>query len=211
MVPRAWIAIVIAAVAVAALLITRANHAALRELRLGAEAERAQDVDGAIVCYRRAASWWFPWSSAADRGVQHLQRLALDARQAQDAPAELLATRAWFAALASRRWLIRDSALAGVAARLAELSVQTAPVMFGQGRSPAQRRATLQAQLSAQDAPTPLGMLLSVIGLSCWVAAAFLLSRRGFDADLQPTAAARTLGTWIVLGFGVFVLGLALA
>lgn len=208
---RPWLPALIVVVALGALLITRANHAALRELRMGMEAERGQDLDGALIHYRRAASWWFPGSSTAQRGLDALERVAIDARQRQDNLAELAAVRARLSALQSRRWLSQDTQLQAVASRVSELSVQTAAVTFGERRSPEQRRSALQAQLLATDAPTLLGLLLTLLGFACWVSAAFVLPRRGFDAELQPTAAARGLGTWIVLGFGLFVLGLSLA
>lgn len=198
-------------VAVSLLLLLRANNATERELGLALSAERSEDLDGAIIHYRRAASWLLPLSNTPEQALSALSRLANEAQQQENAGLELLARRGWFAAVQSRRWLWVTRSVEPMVARIAALSVQGAPASFGDGRSPEQRRAALHAELLSQTQPKPLGFLLTVVGFVCWVGAMFLLPRHGFDVDLQPTAAARHLGTWIVLGFGLFALGLALA
>jgi hypothetical protein len=106
--------------------------------------------------------------------------------------------------------------LESVAQRLATLTVlhgtpHNSPAVIGDGRSPAQRTDALHRALRAAPPPRPIGLLLTVLGFVCWVTAMFLLPVRGLDIDHRPTAAARRLGTAIVFGFGLFVLGLALA
>ncbi len=45
-------------------LVVHVQHAAETELAQGREAERTGDVEGAIIHYRRAASWYAPFLSA---------------------------------------------------------------------------------------------------------------------------------------------------
>jgi hypothetical protein len=197
---------------IALLLAMRADRAIERELRLAREAETAADVEAAIVAYGRAASWLLPLSAGPEQAQRALRSIAAKAAEEDNAPIELMATRAVYSALQSRRVLAasRDE-LRPVASRIAQLMVQTAPAVIGDGRSAQQRVAALERGLLVESKPRPLGVLLTVVGFVCWVAAMFLLSSRGLDIDHRPTAAARPLGTAIVFGFGLFVLGLALA
>jgi hypothetical protein len=83
--------------------------------------------------------------------------------------------------------------------------------VIGDGRSLEQRTVALRLQLTAPAETRPIGVLLTVLGFLCWVGATFLLPVAGLDIDHRPTPSARRLGTAIVFGFGLFVLGLALA
>lgn len=201
----------------AAVLFTRGHRAAERDLAVAAEAERVGDVETAIIGYRRAASWGTLFDAVPEAALANLQRLASVARQREDGPTELLATRAVYASLQSRRWIASSSSdLEPVAQRLAALTIQHAtpqnsPAVIGDGRSPGQRTEALYRRLRAPPSPRPLGLLMTVVGFVCWVTATFLLPVRGLDIDHRPTASARRLGTAIVFGFGLFVVGLALA
>lgn len=213
----AWLRALLVVAALASVLVTRAHHAAQGELAVAAEAERDDDFDGAIIGYRRAASWSLPFAPAPQEALAALHRIAGVARERQDGPTELLATRAVYAALQSRRWLAASQdEIEPVALRLATLTTQygtplNSPGVIGDGRSPKQRSHALYRQLRAAPEPRPLGLLLTVLGFVCWVSATFLLPARGLDIDHRPTPSARRLGTAIVFGFGLFVLGLALA
>lgn len=204
--------VVLAFLAVVLVLSLRVHHALQRELSAAREAERAGDPEAAILAYRRAASWYLPLSGAPDEALAAMQRIATQARQQQDAELELSATRAWYSALQSSRVLsVSAGELQAVAAQLASLTLSTAPAAIGDGRSIEQRRNALLRQLTAPPQPRPFGFVLAVLGFACWVGAAFLLPAHGLDIDHQPTTSARRLGTAIVFGFGLFVLGLALA
>lgn len=201
----------VCAVVAAVLLNVRANNSAERELVAGQAAEHREDLERAVIYYRRAAGWLLPAGDADEKAMAALKRLQAQAREDSDAALELSAARARLAAAHTRRWATTSQNLGPVAARIAELSITAASSTQGDGRPLAERRASLQAQLLDPSQPRAYALLLAVLGFVCWTGAAFLLSTRGFDADTRLTAHARILGTWIVVGFGLFALGLALA
>ncbi len=110
------------------------------------------------------------------------------------------------------RWLwVSGNEPKHLAQRIATLSVQAAPIAVGDGRPLERRVASLQAELLAQTRPHPLGLVCAVLGAWCWIAAVFLFAAHGLDEEQRLTPRARPLGTAFVVGFGMFVLGLALA
>ena len=203
--------LLVCGVVVAVLLNLRATNSAEHELVLGQAAEHAQDLERAVIHYRRAAGWLLLVGTADEEALAALKRLQAQAREASDVALELSAARARLAAAHTRRWVTASQDLGPVAARIAELSITTASSTQGDGRLLALRRASLQTLLLNPSQPRAYALLLAVLGFVCWTGATFLLSAHGFDADTRLTAHARTLGTWIVLGFGLFALGLALA
>jgi len=213
----AWLRGLLLFAGLVSLLSVRAERSGQRELVAAAEAERVDDLEAAIIGYRRAASWGLPFASAPAQALSGLHRIAAQARERKDGPTELLATRAAYSSLQARRWLaVSQDEIDPLAQRLATLTTAygtplNSPGVIGDGRSPAQRTNILSGQLRAKSQPRPLGVLLSVLGFVCWVTAMFVLPVRGLDIDHRPTPAARGLGTAIVFGFGLFVLGLALA
>lgn len=205
-----WIALALLLCVVA----LHVSEVAQLELTRAVEAERHADLDGAIIHYRRAASWYVPWLQAPATARDALRRIARDAAvQTPPLPAlELQARRAlWSALHASRVLMVTGRERQQLAQRIATLAVQTAPPAVGDGRPLERRVAAMTQELLAQTRPQPFGLLCAVFGLVCWVSAVFLFAARGLDAEQALTSTARPLGTAFVLGFGMFVLGLALA
>lgn len=203
--------VLVCAFVAAVLLNVRANNSSERELVAGQAAELAQDLERAVIHYRRAAGWLLLAGDADEKALAALTRLQTQGREDSDGALELSAARARLAAAHSRRWVTTSQDLGPMAARIAELSVTAASPTQGDGRPLAQRRASLQAQLLNPSQPRAYALLLAVLGFVCWTGATFALCTHGFDADTRLTPRARLLGTWIVLGFGLFALGLALA
>lgn len=192
-----------------AVLAVRVVSASRTELQRGERAEERGDVDSAIVAYRRAARWYAPASPYPPAALDRLAALATRAEDNADpetalaawrsARGAILATRSLYVPFAARRRHAEEQIV-----RLVQAQANDA------GRERARRRAS---DAFARPVGPHLGFtVLLLLGWLAWTAGAFVFAQRAIDEEdrIQPVAA-RVLGTIVVLGFGLFVIGMALA
>jgi hypothetical protein len=184
------------------------------ELAEAAQARADGDLEAAIEHYRRAAVWYFPGNARARRALEALLSVGDDARARGDATLALAAFRSVHAATMSARHVVvphddlRLEADEAIAALMAE--GQVPPV---DARRTEQERAEIYLAMLRADRDVLSGWaFVALVGFAAWVASAATFLSRGFDTRgaLVP-AEARRWGTGVVLGMGLFVLGLALA
>lgn len=201
----------VAAVAgvILAVLAVRVVSGSRHELQRGTQLLARGDEDAAILALRRAARLYAPGNPYSAEALERLLALGRAAEARGDLPAALAAYRAVRGAILGARGLTlphRD-VLAQADERIAALTV-TAAGARGAGRTV----EALRAQLEAPPGPRPGWTLLLLAGWLAWVAGAFAFAQRALDEEgrLLPRSA-RLWGTVLVVGFGSFVLGMALA
>ena len=203
----------IAAVLLSVLLL-RVLSSARQELH-EADALLAQsDVDGAIVHYRRAARWYAPGSPYHVEALERLGQIAREAEAKTDIELALRAERAIRAAiLATRSFYVPEQArLRSADEHIAMLMAEQPPPGMDAGKSKAQLRAEHLALLEHDPSPSVLWTFVLLIGFASWVSAAFVFSVRAIDEqDRWVPEQAKKWGAVILVGFGLFVLGMALA
>jgi hypothetical protein len=173
-----------------------------------------QDRDGAIVHYRRAARWYAPFSPYHVRALQQLAQLGQEAEQRGETEQALAAYRAVRSAILATRSLYvpERTRLEAANQRIASLmAIQPAPGIDA-GKTRDQLRAEHLALLVPIPGPNVFWSCVVLLGFACWVGSAFAFSIRAIDAeDHWVWSEARRWGGLIVLGFGLFVLGMVLA
>jgi tetratricopeptide (TPR) repeat protein len=211
---RAVVQGLLAAALVLAGLVLRAWVSSGAELAEAEAAQRGGDLEGAIAHYRRAAAWYFPGNARAAEAIEALFALGEAAEARGETTLALAAFRSVRAASMSARsvYVPHDSMRRAADERIAAL-MATGPVPpLDANRRPEERRESHLALLRAERDPNVLWAMLALVGLVAWVTGGALLASRGLDArDAWVPAEARRWGTLIVLGLGLFVLGLALA
>jgi hypothetical protein len=181
------------------------------------EAERLRergDVDASIAHYRRAARWYAPGNPYAAEALDRLAVIAREAEQGGDRERALAAWRSVRGAILGARsfYVPHAERLAEADERIASLMAALPPPPIDAARSPEERRAAHLALLRETPRPSVVWGLLALVGLATWVAAAFAFLTRAIDEDDRLVARpARLWGTVWIVGFGLFVLGLALA
>ena len=168
-----------------------------------ARAERLMsrdDMDAAILGYRRAARLYAPGNPYSTRALDRLAEIATAAEAEHDTERALAAWRAIRGAILSARSVYvphRD--------RLARANDAIAALTAASGRG-------RPASLDPPERPRVAWTLLALFGWLAWTGGAFVFAVRALDEeDRVIPAAARLWGTVVVLGFGSFVIGLALA
>jgi hypothetical protein len=202
------VSVVLAAVAV------RVVTSAAEELRRGEQFEVRGDLEGAVVAYRRAARWYAPLSPYHVRALDKLAAIGASAEHAGDSARALSAYRAIRGAiLAARSVYVPESARLDAAnQRIAALMASEPPPPMDAGKSREELRLEHLALLEADPGPSVGWTLVLLLGFASWVAGAFAFTQRAIDADDRfVPREARRWGALIALGFGLFVLGMALA
>jgi hypothetical protein len=169
----------------------------------------AGDPDGAIIALRRAARWYTPGNPYCGRALDRLYAIGVSAERANDAPRALAAYRSIHGAIWSSRsfYVPHRERLERADRRIAELSAR----WVAQEDRPRARERFLR-DLSAPEQPQLGWSLLLLAGWIAWTAGAFVFARRAIDEEDRVLARpARLWGTIMVLGFGCFVIGMALA
>jgi hypothetical protein len=192
----------------------RVVSSARAELELGTQAEAAGDRDAAQVHYRRAARWYAPGSPYHVKALSQLARIGAEAEAAGESERALSAYRAVRSSiLAARSFYVPERARLDAAdLRIAELMAAQPPPPMDAGKSRDQLRAEHLSLLKQDPDPNLFWTLVLLLGFVSWVGGAFVLSVRGIDAeDRWVWREARLWGSVVVAGFGLFVLGLALA
>jgi len=177
-------------------------------LRAGGNNELALDH------YRRGATWMFPGNVRARQALEALLEIGTEAEARGESALALAAFRSTHAAVMSTRSFYEPNAdLREVAdahiARLMSTGV-TPPV---DAHLAVDAREAMYLAMLRADRDVSLGWAwLALAGFAAWVTAAWLFASRGIDTAhaIVPHEARRWM-TLFIVGFGAFVLGLALA
>ncbi len=197
-----------------ALIAVRVVTASSAELDEARERVDADDIDGAIVHYRRAARWYAPGNPhcvTALRGLADIARAAEEENDDERALAAwravrggILATRSFFTPHGERLDAANER-IAGLMAR------QEAPPIDA-GKTTEELEAEHLALLVAPRRPRVSFTLLLLGGFLMWVVGAFAFASRAFDEkDRLVRPAAARWGLTTVVGFAFFVVGLLFA
>jgi len=186
-----------------AVLAVRVVTSSRAELARGEALEAEDDPDAAILAYRRAARLYAPGNPYVPAALARLATIGERAEQAGERERALAAYRSIRGGiLAARSFYVPHGALLARAdERIAALSSEGAR----------DRREALR-ELRAPRGPHVGWTFLLLAGWLAWTAGAFAFARRALDEeDRLVPGPARLWGTVIVLGFGLFVIGMALA
>lgn len=172
------------------------------------------DTDGAIMHYRRAARWYAPASPYHVRALDALMHIGKSAEDAADSERALSAYRAVRGSIMAARsfYVPEQGRLRAADQRIARLMSEEPPPGVDAGKSKDQIRQEHLALLEQDPGPNMAWTLVLLAGFALWVSSAFVFSARAIDEqDRWVVAEARKWGAAIVLGFGLFVLGMLLA
>jgi len=197
-----------------AVIATRVVTSSRAELAQGHTLRGRGDVDGAIVHYRRAARWYAPGSPYHVEALDALGALGRAAAARGDVEQALSAYRGVRAAiLGARSFYTPETArLAAANRRIADLMSQQPAPPVDAGKTRERIAAEHLALLEAPMRPNIFWTIVLLLGFAGWVAGAFLFVARAIDSDDRIVGKeARRWGTLVVVGFGLFVLGMALA
>lgn len=195
-------------------LTARVVTAGQAELRLAQQVERSGDLDVAIVHYRRAARWYVPFLGTVTTALDRLAAIGDAATKAQDTQRALSAWRAVRSAILGARSVYTPNAdrLRVANEKIADLMASADIPPMDVGKDHAALRAEHLALLTAEHRPRVFWALLALLGFVTWVAGAFGFFRRALDGEDRLIAPmAWRFATVVVVGLGLFVLGLALA
>lgn len=184
------------------------------ELDEGDELRESGDRVAAVACYRRAARWYAPGNPYSADALARLARIGTEAEDEGDVQLALSAWRAIRAAIESTRsfYTPHTDRLAAANARIADLMASQTPPPIDAGKSREQLRREHLALLNASTRPNIGWTIVLLLGFAAWVGGAFAFVTRAVDdEDRLVPRLARRWGTVVVVGFGLFVLGMALA
>lgn len=184
------------------------------ELRAGDQYREHGQLEAAVVHYRRAARWYAPGSPYHVEALGKLGRIAAEAEQRGDVDLALAGYRAIRAAIMSTRsfYVPEPERLRSADERIATLMAGLPPPAMDAGKSHEQLRKEHLALLQAEPGPSVLWSFVLLVGFGVWIAAAFAFTLRAVDEqDRFVRREVLRWGTLIVVGFGLFVLGMSLA
>jgi hypothetical protein len=197
-----------------AVLTVRVVTSARAELAEASRLERSGEIDFAIVHYRRAAGWYAPGNPYVADALAALARIGEAAEAQGDAPRALAAWRGIRGAILSTRsvYTPHQAPLAHANERIATVMASLDPPPMDAGKSPEELRAEHLALLRATHRPSVPWTLVLLAGFLTWVSGAWLFAMKGIDDEgrVRPRSA-RLWGSTVIVGLGLFVLGLALA
>lgn len=197
--------------AVAAVRVVSGSRAELRRAEMR---QSHGDVQGAIVHLRRAARWYAPGNPFCRSALDRLRRIALTAEREERPDEALSAWRSIRSALLSARSVIVPHAgrLREADERIADLVTAAAPPPFEAPRPADSRRRAELSRLREVPGPSALWSIVLLLGWLAWTGGAFGFAQHALTEEGRVRGtAARWWGTAIVVGFGVFVLGMVLA
>jgi hypothetical protein len=197
--------------AVLAVRVVTASQAELAEARM---LEGRGDVDASIVHYRRAATWYAPGNPFSTDALDRLLALGASAAEEGDRTRALLAYRSARGAILSARsfYTPHGERLAHANHAIADLLAAEEPPPIDAGKSPEELRREHLALLERTARPKIGWTVLLLFGFAAWVSGAFAFATCAIDDEDRLVAVeARKWGTVFVVGFGLFVLGMALA
>jgi hypothetical protein len=192
----------------------RVVSSARSELRAGDAYAAAGHVEAALVHYRRAARWYAPLSPYHRQALARLGAIGADAERRERPELALEAYRAIRTAiLSTRSWYVPEQArLRATDERIASLMAALPAPPMDAGKSREQIRREHLALLRADPDPSVAWTLVLLLGFASWVAGAFAFTWLAIDEeDRFIPGQVRRWGAVIVVGFGLFVLGMSLA
>lgn len=206
----------VAAVAGVVLLVlaVRVVTSSRAELAEGDRMRAAGQREAAVVHYRRAARWYAPQNPYSDEALSKLGSIGREAEESGDVELALSAWRAVRAAIMSTRsfYVPNGDRLEAANARIASLMASLPRPPIDAGKSEEELRAEHLALLSADTRPSVAWTVVLLLGFATWIAGTFAFVTRAIDdEDRLVPAPARRWATVVVLGFGLFVLGMSLA
>lgn len=172
------------------------------------------DQKGAVRQYLHAVRMYVPGSPFVDGGLRGLTTLAAQARAAGDKPGERMALESVRAGLLGARslYIPHEAVLRAADLRLAQLYAELEDPAVDPGASVAARTAWHAARLGVRSGPAAGAVVAALTGGLLWLGAAFVMFRRGLDAQLRIRGRMATGAVAVfVVGFAMFVLGLRLA
>ena len=181
------------------------------------EADRARasgQTEAAVVHYRRAARWYAPGNPYSDEALSKLGTIGREAEESGDLELALSAWRAIRAAIMSSRsfYTPHRDRLEAANARIAALMARQPPPPIDAGKTEDELRREHLALLAQTTRPSILWTVVLLLGFAAWVFGAFAFVTRAIDdEDRLVPGLARRWGTVILVGFGLFVLGMSLA
>lgn len=184
------------------------------ELRRGERLLAQRDPDGAILAFRRAARWYAPGNPYCTDALDALEGIARDAERSGEPARALAAHRAIRGAILSTRsvYVPNRARLDEANRNILRLTRHASDDRLDPEGRNAERRRRVTAALRAAPRPKIGWTILLLAGWIAWTAGAFAFAHRAIDEEDRVVAgAARIWGTVIVLGFGLFVIGMALA
>jgi hypothetical protein len=192
----------------------RVLTSAVSELRIADQYRARGELEGAVIHYRRAARWYAPGSPFHVEALSRLGTIGAQAEQRGDSELALSAYRAVRAAIMSTRsfYIPEQARLRAADERIATLMAALPAPPMDAGKSREQLRREHLALLEANSDPNLLWTLILLAGFAAFVGGTFAFIRRAIDA--QDRFIRREALRWsavIVVGFGVFLLGLSLA
>jgi hypothetical protein len=192
----------------------RVVTSAAAELRTADAYHTSGDLDAAVVHYRRAARWYAPGSPFHVEALTQLAAIGRSAEGKGDTELALAAYRAIRAAIMSTRsfYVPEQARLRAADERIASLMASLPPPPMDAGKSREQLRREHLALLQEDPGPSVFWSLLLLLGFAMWVGSAFAFTQRAIDEqDRFIKREALRYGALIVLGFGLFVLGMTQA
>ena len=204
----------IAAVLILGTLSVRAVWEGRSALSKGDDAAEANDPDGAIRWYRRAARWYLPFAPHVGRAYDKLEDLA----RAAEAQGKLdLATRAWTGVRSSVR--ATRSFYTPFEERLDEADKEIARLMAAIEVAPrpdksdvAEREAWHYQALRKDHMPSVAWSIIALLGLALWIGGGFLFALKAVNDDdelVRPVAI--NAGVAVGLGLVIWLTGLYFA
>jgi tetratricopeptide (TPR) repeat protein len=172
------------------------------------------DLDGAIQQYRRAARWYAPGSPYHVTALERLAALGAQAQLLGDTRTALSVYRAIRAAIYSSRsfYTPESGRLKEANQHIATLTASLKPASLDGERARQELRAAHLALLEARPGPKLLWTWAVLIGFIAWVGGSYGFTALAIDPYGQLIwRRVRRWGTVVVLGLGLFILGLALA
>ncbi len=191
-----------------AVLAVRVVTGSRAELRRGEQLLAQRDPDAAILALRRAARAYAPGNPYGVEALERLWSVGAEAERAGDTERALAAYRAIHGAVMSTRsfFVPQRELLERADQRIAALTARAAR------DEPGGPSRDVLAALRAPERPYVGWTLLLLVGWIAWTAGAFAFAQRAIDEeDRLRGREARIWGTVVVLGFGLFVIGMALA
>ena len=184
------------------------------ELKEGELLESRGEIDIAAVHYRRAAAWYLPINPYADEALRRLVDLAETAEQQDDLDRVLLAWRSVRAAiLSTRSFYTPNAGLLDIAnERIADAMASLDPPPIDRGKGREQVRSEHLALLRDVERPAVGWTIVLLLGFIGWTTGAWMFLLRAIDEeDRLIGRPARVWGTVVIVGLGLFALGLSLA
>ncbi|MBL8604464.1 MAG: hypothetical protein JNK72_21235 [Myxococcales bacterium] len=202
--------VAIAAVITGALL-GRLSLTARDELRAGEAAFARHDPERGVLHLRRAAHAYWPGNPWVEAAYARLEEEAL-AAETRGQPQT--ARDAWSALRASAlgtRWMVvpQRARLDRANHHLAHLLAVAPPPPEERDVAVSTREERHLALLQEDRSPDPAWVLVTGLGLALWLAAGVWAARHGWDAEHRAQRHVLwRAGAAVLLGFGLFVLGL---